>query len=377
MILYAALMALAGSFFIAVMATPLAGKVAAYFGMIDVPQRHKAHAGPTPLLGGSAIFAALLGPSLLALALARVWGTNWPESVPFWVPASLAAHIPGAAAKAPMAVVILLGACLLHVLGLIDDRRALGPWLKLIAQIVIAAGVVVFSGLADPMPERHGVRIMTIAGPTLSTIASILWLVAITNAFNFMDNMDGLCAGVAAICAAALLGASAGVGQIFVSGWLCLLVGSLAGFLAYNFPPAKIFMGDAGSLVIGYMLAVLSCLTTYVPAGAPPGRAMFDVCMPLVLMALPLYDMVSVLVIRLRERRNPMIGDRRHFSHRLLRRGMSVRAAVLTIYLCTLATAVAASLLPHVDTIGAILVLLQAAAILAVFALLETGGGKA
>ena len=107
------------------------------------------------------------------------------------------------------------------------------------------------------------VRALTVAGPAISCIVTVLWLVAITNAFNFLDNMDGLSAGVAAICAAALLGAAAGIGQLFVTGWLCVILGALLGFLPHNYPPAKVFMGDAGSLVIGFLIAVASCLTDY------------------------------------------------------------------------------------------------------------------
>jgi UDP-GlcNAc:undecaprenyl-phosphate GlcNAc-1-phosphate transferase len=186
--------------------------------------------------------------------------------------------------------------------------------------------------------------------------------------------MDGLSAGVAAICAAALLGASASIGQLFVSGWLCVLLGALVGFLPYNFPPARMFMGDAGSLVIGFLLGVVSCLTTYVR----PGQTyyLYGTFVPLVMMAVPLYDMVSVITLRLRDRRSPMVGDRRHFSHRLVRRGMSPRTAVLTIYLCTVATAIAASLLPHVDEAGAVLVFAQTGAILLVMALLESADGR-
>jgi UDP-GlcNAc:undecaprenyl-phosphate GlcNAc-1-phosphate transferase len=174
---------------------------------------------------------------------------------------------------------------------------------------------------------------------------------------------------VAIICAAALLGASASMGQLFVSGLLCLMIGAMAGFLPANFPPATIFLGDAGSLVIGFLLAVASCLTTYVTPGA--ASILYGAFVPLLALAIPLYDTASVIFIRISEGRNPMVGDRRHFSHRLLRRGMSVRTTVLTIYLCTAATAVAAVLLPRVDTVGALLVFCQTGAILMILALLE------
>jgi UDP-GlcNAc:undecaprenyl-phosphate GlcNAc-1-phosphate transferase len=361
MIVWAAIGAIALSFMISALATPLAKSVAHRVGMLDVPGGHKAHARPMPLLGGSAIFAAILGPSLLALALARFWAVH---GQPWWLPDALKVHIPGAAAKAPLALGILAAAAFLHIVGLIDDAKHLGAWGKLAAQSLAAAFVVVFCG----------VRVLSAAGPTASIIVTIVWLVTITNAFNFMDNMDGLAAGVAVICAAAILAASATMGQVFVSALVCLIVGAIAGFLPYSFPPASIFMGDAGALVIGFLLGVASCLTTYVQ----PGQTYYSygIFVPLVVMAIPLYDTLSVVILRLRERRNPMVGDRRHFSHRLVRRGMSPRTAVLTICLCTAGTAVGASLLPRVDATGAALVFAQTASILLILALLEAGDAR-
>jgi len=362
MMVWLILVGVAAAFSLSALATPVTQRLATRLGMLDVPGRHKAHAHPVPLLGGCAIFFAMLLPSLLAMALASIWAS---AGAPAWLPENLAKHIPGAASKAPQALGILAGAMALHIFGLIDDRKNLGPWLKLTAQAVVCAAVVAFTHL----------RILTALGPAVSAVASVLWLVAITNAFNFMDNMDGLAAGVAAICAAALLAASASIGQVFVSAWLCLLLGAVLGFLPYNFHPASTFMGDAGSMVIGYFLGVTSCLTTYVPAGQT--YYLYGIFVPLVLMAVPLYDAASVIVLRIHEGRSPMIGDRRHFSHRLLRRGMKVRPAVLTIYLCTAGTAISASLLPHVaDSAGAILVFAQVVIILLTIALLEWGESK-
>ena len=343
------------------LAVPLTTRLARRFGMMDEPGRHKVHARATPLLGGCAIFAGVLLPSLLGLSLATVWAA---EGAPSWLPGAVAVHLGGAAERAPQAIGILACAMLLHVVGVVDDRKQLGPWLKLVAQFVACSAAVIF----------FDVRVLTAAGTAVSIIASIVWLMTITNAFNFLDNMDGLSAGVAAICAAALLGASASMGQLFVSAWLCVMLGALAGFLPYNFPPAKVFMGDAGSLVIGFLLGAASCLTTYVR----PGQTyyLFGVFVPLVLMAVPLYDMVSVVTLRLRDRKSPMVGDRRHFSHRLVRRGMNQRTAVLTIYLCTAGTAIAASLLPHVDGAGAVLVFAQTVSILLIVALLESADAK-
>lgn len=363
MMAWTAMATIAVSFGLALLATPLSRRVAARFGLLDTPGAHKAHARVTPLLGGCAVFAAILAPSLLALSLACYWSS---AGLPVWLalPPTLAQHLPGIAHRAPMAMGILGCALALHVLGIIDDRKALGPWIKLTVQLAAAAVVVL----------AWDVRVLTIAGPTTSTIVSILWIVGITNAFNFLDNMDGLSAGVGAICAAALLLAAASIGQLFVAALLCLLLGALLGFLPYNFSPASTFMGDAGSLVVGFLLAVASCLTTYVQPGQT--HLLYGVLAPLVVMAVPLYDMVSVMTIRLREKRNPMVGDRRHFSHRLLRRGMSVRKTVVTIYLCTAATAIAARMLAQADSLGAALLIAQTLMILCVVALLESAESK-
>jgi UDP-GlcNAc:undecaprenyl-phosphate/decaprenyl-phosphate GlcNAc-1-phosphate transferase len=361
--LWAILSAGALSFLLGWLGTPLARRVAVRLGFFDRPVAHKAHSQATPLLGGSAVFAAVLAPTLLGLALARLWAAY---GVPEWLslPGSVAAHLPGAAGRAGQALGILAAASGLHLLGLLDDRRGLGPWVKLFVQLLAAGAVVVFCD----------VRVLTFAGPTLSIAASILWIVVITNAMNFLDNADGLAAGVGAIVAAALLAASVSMGQWFVAAWSAVLCGALLGFLPHNFPPATIFLGDGGSLVIGFLLAVVSCLTTYV---RPDSEHMtYGVLAPLMLLAIPLYDTASVMWLRLREGRNPMIGDRRHFSHRLARRGMSPQKVALTVYVCTASTALAAFLLPHVTSPLAACVLAgQVVCILMLIALLESAEG--
>lgn len=364
MILWAILIAVVAAFVVSHVATSFSKRLAVRLDWLDRPGAHKAHATPTPLLGGSAIFATILVLGLAGPMFACFW-TAW--GAPAWLTDNapqLAMHVPGAVRQAPRAVGILAFAALLHVIGLVDDRKHLGPWSKLLAQTVAAAGVVV---LCD-------VRVLRFAGPVVSIGASVLWLVVITNSFNFLDNMDGLAAGVAAICSAALLAAALSMGQWFVAGWSCVLLGALLGFLRHNFPPASVFMGDAGSLPVGFLLGVLSCMTTYVrPDGA---GIMYSLFMPVLLMAVPLYDTFSVMWIRLREGRNPMVGDRKHFSHRLVGRGMTPRTAVLTIYICTACTAIAASLLPYVKgPAPAVMLAGQTLLILMVIALLE-GAGK-
>ncbi|MHC4561724.1 MAG: glycosyltransferase family 4 protein, partial [Planctomycetota bacterium] len=228
----------AATFLLSALLTPVTRAVARRMGMMDAPTERKDHTAPTPLLGGSAIMASILIVSLIGLAM----GALWADHPPTWLPQELAAHLPGVVARTPMAMGILAGALALHVLGLIDDRRNLGAVAKLAVQIAVAAGVVVFAE----------VRVLTMAGPALSIAATILWLVGIINAFNFLDNADGLSVGVASICAAALLAATVQMEQMFVTAWLCVLLGAMLGYLPYNYPPASTFMGDSGSLVIGY-----------------------------------------------------------------------------------------------------------------------------
>jgi UDP-GlcNAc:undecaprenyl-phosphate/decaprenyl-phosphate GlcNAc-1-phosphate transferase len=347
-----------------VLLVPIARRLAVRAGLVVNPGAHRGHERPTPLGGGVAMLLAILLPCLLVLASARIWAASakpGEPAGPAWLPASVSIHIPGMAHRANTALVLLAGAAALCVLGLIDDRRPLGPWSKLIGQAAIALAVVVLADL----------RVLTAAGEPLSTIVSALWIIAIVNSINFMDNADGLAAGVTLICATSLLAAAAGIGQLFVAGWLCLLIGATAGFLLYNFPPASIFMGDAGSMVLGYFLAVLSMLTTYYDP-AHSSSKVYGVLAPLVLLAVPLYDTASVMLIRLREGRSLMIGDRRHFSHRLRQRGMSSRQVALTVYLCTAVTAGAAVMLPHVPDWAAWLIAGQTLGVLGIIALLES-----
>lgn len=362
MLVLAALIAVIASAFLTVLLVPVVRALALRVGFVDVPAGRKIHHAPMPLGGGVAILLAILLPSLLVLTTARIWAV---AGIPAWVPEAIRIHISGLAMRSGEGLTVLAGAVLLCILGIIDDRGHLGPWVKLLAQAAVAIGTV---WLAD-------LRVLTMAGEPISFIASVLWMLVIVNAMNFLDNMDGLSAGVTLICACALLAAAAGMGQIFVSIWVCMLIGTTAAFLLFNFPPARIFMGDAGSLVLGYMLAVLSMLTTYY-SGEASGKMMYRLLAPLLLLAVPLYDFASVVTIRLREKRNPMVGDTRHFSHRLVRRGMSVRYAVLTIYLCTAVTGIAAILLPHVNDLTAVLLAVQTLGVLGIIALLESAEPK-
>src|SRR6185437_9303044 len=244
------------------------------------------------------------------------------------------------------------------VLGLLDDRKAMGPYVKLVCQLAAAAALVVPFGQ---------MRILTALGPAISITLTILWIVAITNAFNFLDNMDGLSAGIAAVASTAFLITAILISQWFVAASLLLLLGALLGFLCFNFPPASIFMGDSGSLVIGFFLGVLTVRTTFLPKGQDWANGWYAVFAPLIVLAVPLYDLIVVSVIRLSRGKSPFVGDTNHFSHRLVGRGMSRRTAVLCLYLISAATASAAIVLPHVQsTFIAVVIFAQTLLILGV-----------
>lgn len=212
-------------------------------------------------------------------------------------------------------------------------------------------------------------RLAEFAGSIGAIALTTLWIVIITNSLNFLDNMDGLSGGVTAIAAAFLAAAGVMAGQVFVPALAAVLCGAVCGFLVFNFPPARIFMGDAGSLVNGYLLSVIAVLTSYYDSGsgAPP----YALAMPLIVLAIPLYDFTSVVVIRLFEGRNPFRGDQRHFSHRLVDRGLSRRMAVLTIYLATAATGLLATLLPGAGLRETLTVVAATLMVLLMIAILE------
>lgn len=356
-------MALGSAFVTSALATFVVRGIARRRGFVDRPGGHKQHALPVALGGGIALAWTVCLPPLLATlgaCAAMRWGT------PEWIPDDLRVHIPGVASKAAGVFAVIGGAVLLHVVGLIDDVKPLGPAFKLFVQVLVA---LVPAAL-------FGIRVLALEHwPAWVSVAiTVVWIVTVTNAFNFLDNMDGLSAGVAAIAGAIFAAAAISGGQIFVPAMMLILVGALLGFLVFNFHPATIFMGDSGSLFVGYLMAVLIVLTTFYhperrlqPAG---------VLLPIVVLAVPLYDSASVIIHRLRAGSSIFRGDRRHFSHRLVRRGLSERAAVLTIYLATAATSLAAILLPHVSWFGACVIFAQCLCVILIIAILEHTDAK-
>ena len=328
-------------------------------GLIDRPGPRKIHAVAMPSGGGLAIWLGIVVP--LALGQIVLCAVAVPE--PF------AAHVPGIWHQSGRLWIMLAGGTVLMTLGLADDRRGLDWRIRLAVETLVAAFMVACGWRMSLFLDM----------PWLTGLLSVLWIVGLVNCFNMLDNMDGLSAGAAAIAAAILAAVVLTAPrpdnhqpQLFVAGFLLVLVGSLVGFLGHNRPPARLFMGDAGSTLIGYLLAMATLTATFAGGDLPK----HGVLAPLCVMAVPLYDMVSVIGIRLREGRSCFVGDKSHFSHRLVKLGMTKSQAVLTIYLATATCGFGALLLHQVDRFGACVVLLLVGCTLLLIAVLEVAGAK-
>lgn len=283
MLIFSAALALAFA------ATPIARQLALRFGIIDQPAARKLHRNPVPLLGGTAIYVAFF----LALL---VFGDRF---------------------RLPQLVSILVGASLVSFLGIWDDRRGLRPLLKLLGQVVAALILVV----AD-------VQVQLFPAPAINAALTIVWIVGITNALNLLDNMDGLSGGVAAIAAGFFLLLAASSGQVLVASLSAALLGACLGFLRYNFNPATIFMGDTGSLFIGFILAALGIKLRF------DGPTVITWMIPVIVLGVPIFDTTLVSISRLRRGKNPLTTPGKdHISHRLVQLGLTQREAVMALYL--------------------------------------------
>ncbi len=336
-------------------------------GQVKMPPRS------VPNTGGVAIFASIALPIVVGLVAVRFA----PGMVVSWFP-SVSPHLAGIAERTPMAILLVGCLLVLHVVGLIDDRRALGPGVKMVFMVGAAAAITVGSGSRLlTLLDAH------VGGPWVSYVVTVAWIVVITNAMNFLDNMDGLAGGVGAIAGACFLAATLAHPhpQWFIAACLALLIGGLGGFLVFNAPPAKIFMGDGGSLVLGFLLAFLTVRTTYFdPSDArPEAGAWYGVLMPIVVLAVPLYDFVSVTVLRLMQGKSPFVGDLQHVSHRMVKRGLSRPATVLVIVGLTAVTGMGGIALASLQPWQAALVGVQTVmslVVLAAFEISSAGAGS-
>jgi UDP-GlcNAc:undecaprenyl-phosphate/decaprenyl-phosphate GlcNAc-1-phosphate transferase len=331
-------------------------------GFLDRPGGHKSHLTPTPMGGGVAIWLTTVVILGLGLVLTRGGAiAEFPEAV--------ARYASGVMFRSGSLGLILALATVIMLMGLVDDWKTLDWRLRLGIQFACAAALA-----------AGGVR-LTLFGPFahypwLGGAVTTLWVVGLTNSFNMLDNMDGLAASVGLIVALLFCGAQVAVGSLFVPAAMLVLAGALAGFLVHNHWPARLFMGDAGSNFLGFLLGALTVAGTYTRVGPRYPDSPYGVLAPLLVMAVPLYDMTSVILIRLSEGRSPFKGDRRHFSHRLVARGLTIPWAVCTIDLVTLAGGAGALLLHRLDGLGASIVAAQTCCLLGVVAILELAANR-
>ena len=331
-------------------------------GFVSRPREDRYNRNVIALGGGVAIFWTI---ALFILSGAAVVKFLLVPGHLSFLDESVTQHSAGFMDKINDLLIVLAAVFVLHLMGLWDDKKHLGPFFKLIIQF---AAAFIAAWFADIRVE------MFIESKLITTLLSVFWIVLMINAFNFLDNMDGASTGIALIATCVLMAAAFRSGQVFVGAMGLLFVGALLGFLMFNFPPAKIFMGDCGSMVVGFFVALLTLRTTYYDPEV--GTKLYSVFMPAIVMAVPLYDFISVTFLRLKQGKSPFVGDTQHFSHRLKRRGLSDRQVALTLYLATLCTGLGAVLLQQADLVGAILIAAQTVMVLSFIAILEAAGNR-
>jgi UDP-GlcNAc:undecaprenyl-phosphate GlcNAc-1-phosphate transferase len=295
--------------------TPVVRRLAIYIGFVDNPQARKLHKNPMPMMGGVAIFlGALLGIMFLFQDVVLV----------------RSAQVRG----------ILLACSLVAAVGLIDDRYPLPSWAKMGGQI-IAGIILIYFGVGVKLPL-----------PTwLNFLITLVWLVGISNAINFLDNMDGLSAGISAVSASFILLLAALNGQYLVGALAAAVLGATLGFLRYNFKPAQIFMGDAGALFLGFLLAVLALQLRF-----PENSNTVTWMVPIFALGMPIFDTTLVVFSRIRRGVSPNTAGKDHSSHRLVRLGFTEKESVLIWYLVAGIFGMIAIFLTHAEPLEGYLI---------------------
>lgn len=338
--------ALGAAFVVAALLVGQVRRIAGRLRFLDRPgsEAHKAQARSVPYGGG--IGMALAMALVLTPAFILIGGED---------------HVPPLLGRSTVIMPLMVGAGVLFLLGLVDDWRPQRAWVKLAIQAVVCAGAV-WAGDLD-IDSLHGL-------PILAYGLAWCWLLLITNAYNLLDHADGLSASVALVSAGVLLIGSIGGDDLILSTVWATLMGCLAGFLVWNLPPARIYMGDSGSLPLGFLIGVGTLSVTFWPS--EEGGSPLAILSPLLITAIPLFDTAVVVVKRLRRGQPLHIGDRNHISHRLSRLGVGPRASLAAVVALQISLAAGALQLRDQEWTPGLVVLAQSAAVLLAVVLLET-----
>jgi len=346
----------AAAFLIALAAVPVCKKIARATGYLDVPksEAHKRHGQATPLLGGAAI---AVGWFITLAAGAGLCAGN----------TKILSDFPGFAdglrsSVCELAVIVLCALASL-VLGLIDDKHPLKAQYKFGGQFLIALAAVLFGGLKISL---------FIPSEIFSCAVTVFWLLFIFNATNFFDNMDGLAAGMAVIAFGVFTIAAAANGQFLVASLSACSAGACAGFWVFNADPASMFMGDAGSHFIGFLLGVTSVKVTYYNPAVASSR--FAVLIPLFILAVPIFDAFAVVAIRLYHHKPVYVGDNNHISHRFLKMGFSRKMSVAMVHLLCLSMGLGALPILWGDLKTCMILFAQCAVFLLILSLMQAVG---
>jgi len=316
--------------------TPVARNLAFKLGVLDVPKDdRKVHKEPIPYLGGAAIYASAILTMLIFSDLDKT------------------------------AISIMLGGTVVFFVGLMDDIKDISPKLKLAGQI-IAALIAVYGGatinyFTNPLPGYDVIYLEYLSIPV-----SVLWIVGITNTINLIDGLDGLASGVAAISASTMMFMASVSGFDYILVECAVIAGASLGFLPYNFNPAKIFMGDTGSLFLGYMLGVISIV------GFLKTVTLAAIIIMVLVLGIPLFDTFFAIIRRIKNRRSIMEADRGHVHHRLLAKGFTQRQTVIILYIVSIIFGAAAIIFADSEPLEGILVI-GAVSVIIVYAGMKFG----
>ena len=327
--------------------TPLAKKIAIAFDAVDYPSKRRINTEPIPRLGGLAVFAGLIVGCALAIMGTKLWG--WPPM--------LVSH-PSLAVNYPL---LALAFVLMVATGAADDIYQLSPRMKFAGQLV-AAGVAVFGGLViheivNPLAPATHIQLGWIAYP-----ATIIYLVAFTNIINLIDGLDGLASGISCIAALSMFSFAVLAGRMDAAVIAVAIAGACLAFLRYNFNPASIFLGDSGSLLLGFCLGVISLLNVSRTA------ALTSIAIPLIVAGVPILDTFSAIIRRTRAHVSIGQADKGHIHHRLIQEGYNQKQAVLLIYAWCLLLSLGAAAINQVGVIWRVVIFAALLACSAAFA---------